>query len=661
LVNYPSKKVADPSAPTSGLIEVLEGRIYYAAIPQSGGSIGGGGAGFARSGLISHQRGGGGYSATVRGALFPRDDSTEHWFTLDDQLLYHPFFLDFGPLSLGCLYRFCQAMENKLAKVANSDRRIVYYSSSQMNKRANAIYLLAAHSVLYLGKTPEQAMRPFAQIVPPVAPWHDASPSLDTFHLSTLDVLRGILKARACGFFSFESGAFDCDEYETYEKVENGDMNWIVNGRFLAFAGPEDSRAACAALGYHSTAVEDLIPYFQMRRISTVIRLNKRYYNEQRFDRAGIAHHDMYYLDGSNPPEHILQRFLHVCESTRGAIAVHCKAGLGRTGTCIGAYIMKHYRFTAREVIGWMRVCRPGSVIGPQQQFLEEIQQRMWDNGEAFRRSNELPAPAEGSYFATFVEQARKAATVLPSGSPPNVSTSSISSFGGNTSYIPLSIKTQNSTIDKFQHQQHQHLSNARSDLSLKNVSIPHQRIPSSSPIALQGSSSSPSSNSYYSSSSVEGGGGHGSGLESKFAAASSSSSTSYISGMRDALDYETMRSGASAIPFSRSLSTGATNGGGGNNNVGGGGGGRSSGVSADSSAFSTPYLSGLKGGVASGNGFHRLGGGGGGVMVTSSSSLSSSTLVNSQGDLLRTAKNNVRTSPLSLSLKSPSMGLSRR
>ena len=651
------------SSPTNGLIEVCEGRIYYAAVPQGGTSIGGGGgAGFARGGLVSHQRGGGGggYSAS-RGAMLPRDDSTEHWFTLDDQLLYHPFFLDFGPLSLGCLYRFCQALENKLAKVANTDRRIVYYSSSQMNKRANAIYLLAAHSVLYLGKTPEQAMRPFAQIVPPLAPWHDASPSLDSFHLSTLDVLRGILKARACGFFSFESGAFDCDEYETYEKVENGDMNWLVNGRFLAFAGPEDSRAACAALGYHSTAVEDLIPYFQLRRISTVIRLNKRYYNEQRFDRAGMAHHDMYYLDGSNPPEHILQRFLHICESTRGAIAVHCKAGLGRTGTCIGAYIMKHYRFTAREVIGWMRVCRPGSVIGPQQHYLEEIQQRMWDDGEAFRRANELPPPAEGSYFATVYEHTRKA--VAPSGSPAIVSTSITSSFGGNTSHNSSSVKSQPTVIDKFQ--QHQ-IANIRTDLSLKNVSSFPQRIPAGSPIAVQGGSPGPATHALFSSG---GGGGHsgnvgnnGSRLESKFAA-SNSMGASYISGMRDALDYETMRTGAAALPFSRTLSSGSSGVGNNNSTVSGGvGGGRSSGVSSDSSAFSTPYLSGSKGGVVSGgNGFHRGGGGGGGGGGITSSSMSSASLVNSQGDFLRSAKNNVRTSPLSLSLKSPSMGLSRR
>lgn len=47
-------------------------------------------------------------------------------------------------------------------------------------------------------------------------------------------------------------------------------------------------------------------------------------------------------------------------------------AGLGRTGSLIGAYIMKHYQFTALEAIAWLRLCRPGSVIGHQQQWMEE-------------------------------------------------------------------------------------------------------------------------------------------------------------------------------------------------------------------------------------------------------------------------------------------------
>jgi hypothetical protein len=58
---------------------------------------------------------------------------------------------------------------------------------------------------------------------------------------------------------------------------------------------------------------------------------------------------------------------------------------------------MKHYRFTAAEAIGWMRICRPGCVIGPQQHYLKQIEARMWAEGEAEGRHVERSLPPAGA------------------------------------------------------------------------------------------------------------------------------------------------------------------------------------------------------------------------------------------------------------------------
>ena len=44
----------------------------------------------------------------------PRDRATAHFFSIDDDLVYWNFFLDFGPLNMGQLYRFCQILSSKL-------------------------------------------------------------------------------------------------------------------------------------------------------------------------------------------------------------------------------------------------------------------------------------------------------------------------------------------------------------------------------------------------------------------------------------------------------------------------------------------------------------------------------------------------------------------
>ena len=80
----------------------------------------------------------------------------------------------------------------------------------------------------------------------------------------------------------------------------------------------------------------------------------------------------MYFIDGSTPPESVVKEFLDISEAEKGAIAIHCKAGLGRTGTLIGLYAMKHFKFPAAAFIGWIRIARPGSILGPQQHYLIE-------------------------------------------------------------------------------------------------------------------------------------------------------------------------------------------------------------------------------------------------------------------------------------------------
>lgn len=77
--------------------------------------------------------------------------------------------------------------------------------------------------------------------------------------------------------------------------------------------------------GYPLHAPEFYFAYFRQHKVTAVVRLNRKLYDARRFEDADFEHHDFFFLDGSTPSDLITRRFLHVCESTRGAVAVHCK------------------------------------------------------------------------------------------------------------------------------------------------------------------------------------------------------------------------------------------------------------------------------------------------------------------------------------------------
>ncbi|XP_060058125.1 dual specificity protein phosphatase CDC14A isoform X3 [Erinaceus europaeus] len=332
------------------------------------------------------------YFATLRNR--PKSTVNTHCFSIDEELVYENFYADFGPVNLAMVYRYCCKLNKKLKSYSLSRKKIVHYTCFDQRKRANAAFLIGAYAVIYLKKTPEEAYRALLSgSNPPYLPFRDASFGNCTYNLTILDCLQGIRKGLQHGFFDFET--FDVDEYEHYERVENGDFNWIVPGKFLAFSGPHPKSKI--ENGYPLHAPEAYFPYFKKHNVTAIVRLNKKIYEAKRFTDAGFEHYDLFFIDGSTPSDNIVRRFLNICENTEGAIAVHCKAGLGRTGTLIACYVMKHYRFTHAEIIAWVRICRPGSIIGPQQHFLEEKQATLWVQGDIFRSKLKSSSSSEGS------------------------------------------------------------------------------------------------------------------------------------------------------------------------------------------------------------------------------------------------------------------------
>ncbi|KAF1317885.1 Dual specificity protein phosphatase, partial [Globisporangium splendens] len=210
---------------------------------------------------------------------------------IDDELVYARFFADFGPLNLAQTVRFCNGMHQKqrdFAAANDSDSpytttSIVVYSSEHPHKRANAMTLLALYLVIVHKCTPEQAVTRFQSAI------QSGIWSLETFSLS---------------------------EYEYYDQLQHGDLNWIVPGKLIAFSGPQRERIVLDAPGKPTATTllaQDYAKVFQELGVTCVVRFNEpSTYDRKAFLYAGMQHLDLQYPDGGNPPDEILYKFLRL-------------------------------------------------------------------------------------------------------------------------------------------------------------------------------------------------------------------------------------------------------------------------------------------------------------------------------------------------------------
>ncbi len=284
-------------------------------------------------------------------------------------------------MDLGCLTRYSRALRSKLESYAGRGIRLVHFCSSDPIRRANSACLALSYLVVAEGLSADEAWQKLAYVRPPFKEFVDASQYTHAFTMTILDVLRGLEMAVGLGWYDFR--AFDLESFEHWKKVETGDLTWIIPKKFIAFAGPFDN--GLDDDGLPASSPESLHSHFKNAGVTSIVRLNKRQYDASKFTRAGFKHVDLIFNDGSCPPDNIRDAFLkHAFDEP--TLAVHCKAGLGRTGTLIGLYAMIKHRFPARPFMGWIRTCRPGSILGPQQEYLCEMERALLA----------LPAPSNG-------------------------------------------------------------------------------------------------------------------------------------------------------------------------------------------------------------------------------------------------------------------------
>lgn len=110
------------------------------------------------------------------------------------------------------------------------------------------------------------------------------------------------------------------------------------------------------------------------RGVKHIIQLNDDIEYDKSVFTDDMEHHNMSFEDCSTPPLDLVMKFVDLVKTTGDEkIAIHCKAGLGRTGLFACIYLMITFSINAKQAIAMVRMYRSGSIMGYQGHFLEML------------------------------------------------------------------------------------------------------------------------------------------------------------------------------------------------------------------------------------------------------------------------------------------------
>lgn len=277
---------------------------------------------------------------------------------------YIPLHSENGPIDLPTTIEFCKKLESLL-----KEGPVIHYCSVKPIEKSNGAYLMGAFLVLALKQTAQQAWENFQNLPLLFLHYRDAAPGFSSYKCSILHCLQVLYKAVQFRWINYED--FNVEKHRSLYSLENGDITWIVPNKVAVFSCPSSEPRDVE--GQRNYTPESYSALFQQIGIKTVVRVDGYPYETDRFIRNGIKFIDLSFK-GPLPPMNIISRFFDVMDMSDYSVAVHCKAGLGKSPTLVGMYVMKKFDVSAEEYIAWARICRPASIIGQQQDFIKQLE-----------------------------------------------------------------------------------------------------------------------------------------------------------------------------------------------------------------------------------------------------------------------------------------------
>ncbi|EKX32653.1 hypothetical protein GUITHDRAFT_62504, partial [Guillardia theta CCMP2712] len=280
---------------------------------------------------------------------------------------YQQLGTEVGPVDLATIYNFCEYMQSKLGDPRLLDRHLVFYAEKEVPFRTNAIFLLSCYLMMFEDWSPERTSRTFAAMGNRLFVMYRDSSSLPaSYFISLLDCLRGLVKATKLRWFHYAN--FDVHKYIWLGNPQNFFLHQPCD-KFLLLKAPDEA--------HETLVVRDYCNLFKRFDVTVVVALgDKLKYDPNEFEDEGIRHVHLPFEDEYIPSVKVVEDFWNVCKE-EGTVAVHCSNGGRRSATLISLWIMEVHGWTARDCISWLRIVRPGSIVGPQQHYLALVERSL--------------------------------------------------------------------------------------------------------------------------------------------------------------------------------------------------------------------------------------------------------------------------------------------